>query len=489
MKRQYLIIAILALIVPALVRGLWFYRGLPPQRGEIATPDYASFTRPQAAISTPDVEDIKALGGKVLLDGFHGNQFTPNEIEALTSAIQARGGKVETIFDSISLESQLKQASAFISVSPSYFFAPYETQILKAFTERGGRILVFTDATRNLLFFDQFSGNPIAYGDSIAANSLLKVFDISINNDYLYNTETHEGNFRNVLFDDFGKNELTFGLSEVALYGAHSVESPSGLLLLRGPGTNLSSLDDAYDPDQGGAALSADGNVAAFGDFTFLASPYNTYTDNAALIQNLADFALSGVQGRTLANFPYLFNEKTVQVYIAQDLTKTTELVTALGLLQSSMRYLDIQLEFVEDLPRSGDAIVIGSYETLDEFETYLKKFDVTIDGGDYISTTEFGEVGRYGNGLLMYEAGTKGNTLVLLADTPEEVVSMINLAGSGGLYACLSSDRLAICSVGFGGDYYGGSEEESFDGTSTEETSTETSGEATPEATPTPGG
>lgn len=489
MKRQYIIIAILALILPALVRGLWFYRGAPPQRGEVATPDFASFTRPQAAISTPDVEDIKALGGRVLLDGFHGNQFTVNEIEALTSAIQARGGKVETVVDPISMEAQLKQASAFISVSPSYFFAQYETQILKSFADRGGRILIFTDATRNLLFFDQFSGNPIAYGDSIAANSLLKVFDISINNDYLYNTAVNEGNFRNVIFGDFGKSELTFGLNDVALYGSHSVESPSGLLLLQGAVTNLSSLDDAHDPDQGGAALSSDGNVAAFGDFTFLSPPYNTYNDNAALIQNLADFALSGAPTRTLANFPYLFNEKTVQVYIAQDLTKTTELVTALGLLQSSMRYLDIQLEFVEDLPRSGDAIVIGSYETLDEFETYLKKFDVTIDGGDYISTTEFGEVGRYGNGLLMFEAGAKGNTLVLLADTPEEVISMINLAGSGSLFACLSSDRLAICSVGFGGDYYSDSGEGTTDETFTEEPATETSGEATPEATPTPGG
>lgn len=489
MKRQYIIIAILALILPALVRGLWFYRGLPPERGEIATPDYASFTRPQVAVSTPDVEDIQALGGRVLLDAFHGNQFMPADVEALTSAIQARGGKVDTILDPISMESQLKQASAFISISPSFYYSQYEVQTLKNFAERGGRILVFTDATRNSLYYDMISGNPIAYGDSIAANSLLKAFDISINNDYLYNTELNEGNFRNVVFGEFGKSELTFGLSEVALYGTHSVESPSGLLLLQGAETNLSSTNDAYDPDQGGAALSADGNVVAFGDFTFLSSPYNTYTDNATLIQNLADFALSGTQTRTLANYPYLFNERTVQVYIAENLTRTTELVTALGLLQTSMRYMDIQLEFVEDLPRSGDAIVIGSYESLDEFDTYLKKFDVTIDGGDYISTTEFGEIGRYGNGLVMFDAESKGNTLILLADTSEEVVSMINLTGGAGLSSCLTSEKLAVCSVGFGGDYYSSSDE-STESTS-EETSTETTteGEATPEATPTPGG
>ena len=88
-----------------------------------------------------------------------------------------------------------------------------------------------------------------------------------------------------------------------------------------------------------------------------------------------------------------------------------------------------------------------------------------------------------------MYDAGTKGHTLVLLADTSEEIISMISLAGGGGISSCLLSDRLAVCSVGYGGDYY--SDSGSSDEFSSDETSTETpqEGEATPEATPTPGG
>lgn len=484
MKRPYLILAILALLLPALLRGLWFYRGLPAQRPEIATPDYASFTRPEAAVSTPDLENVDQFGGMVLLDAYHGNQFAMNEIDSLTSAVQARGGKMEIVTDAVSLENQLKSASAFVTVSPSATFTQYETQLLQSFTERGGRILVFTDATRYFLSFDFISGNPIALGDANAANSLLKLWDISVNNDYLYNTVKNEGNFRNVFFDDFAKSELTFGLSEVALYGARSVKSDSGEILLRGAETNLSSADDAHDPNAGGAALSADGSVAVFGDFTFLSAPYSTYTDNAALIQNLADFILSGSRVVNLNNFPYLFQGKTVQVFVSPDLQKTPSLVSALGSLQASMRFLNYQLEFVDKAPSSGNAIIIGTFEVTDEYDAYLKKADVEIDG-DLLNTTQFGEVSRSGNALVIFDAGKKGSTLVLAADSSDDLITLLGSIGYGSLGSCLTSDQVAVCSVGFDDIY----SDDSFSEDPSLETTPEGSLESTPEATPTPSG
>lgn len=483
MKRQYIFIAILALILPMLARGLWYYRGIPEKRPEIATPDYASFARPDAAVSTPDVEDIEELGGTVLLDASHGNLFTLNEIEALTSAIRARGGSVETIIDAYSLEIQLKTASAFVSVSPTLTYTQYETQLLRNFVERGGRMLVFADATRNLLFFDPISYNPIAYGDVHAANSLLKHWGIAIKNDYLYDTTENEGNFRNVLFDDFGKSELTFGLDQVALYGARSVEATSGLILLQAAETSLSSLNDAHDPNAGGAALSEDGNVAAFGDFTFLSPPYSAYTDNAILIQNLADFALTGGQARSLDLFPYVFAQTNVQFYISPDVERTSSLVTALGSLQSSLRYLNLTLEFVDDVPSSGDAILIGSFDATEDFEDYLKRADVEIDS-DFISSVAFGDVNRSGNGVILFNEGRNGNTLVLLADNPDDLIALIGVTGYGTISSCLTSPQVAICSVGYG--------ESSFDDFSEEPIIEETPSDpsqTTPEATPTPGG
>ncbi len=140
------------------------------------------------------------------------------------------------------------------------------------------------------------------------------------------------------------------------------METASGLILLGGSESNLSSSNDAHNPNQGGAVLSADGNVAAFGDATFLSSPYSTYTDNATLISNLADFALTGKQTITLQNFPYILNGKTVNVYIAPDLNKNTSLITALSGLQSSLRLMNIEMKFVDKFPTSGDTIVISTF-------------------------------------------------------------------------------------------------------------------------------
>lgn len=483
MKRQSITIAILALILPALLRALWFYRGIP-ERSEIATPDFTSFERPEVEINTPDTENVVQTEGMILLDYYHGNQFTLNEIEALAAAVRLRGATMESATDVYTLETLLKTAKAFVTVSPSVVFSQYESQLLGDFTERGGRILVFTDATRNQLYYDFVTGNPIAYGDASAANSLLKHYDISINNDYLYNTSTNEGNFRNVLFDKFGKSELTFGLNEIALYGARSVVTDSGLLLLQGPETNLSSLNDAHDPNAGGAALSADGSVAAFGDFTFLSAPYDTYTDNAALIQNLADFALAGSQTQTLDLFPYIFTQNTVQIFVSPDVEKDPSMVSALGSLQSALRLLNLKAAFVDEIPSSGDAILIGSFDATEDFEDYLLKADVEI-GDEFISTAAFGEINRGGNGVMLFEPGKNGNTLVLLAGSPDDIIALLGVMSYNSVGSCLTSERAAVCSVGSGDDFFFEEETEA----PLDESSTNQSGEPTLETTPTPGG
>lgn len=483
MKRNTILIALAALLLPALLRGLWFYRGVV-ERPEIATPDFTSLSAPGAPVNENDAnqEDIKQYSGLVLFDTIHGNQFAMTEVEALTGDIKQRGGQVELLNDTTLLEYKLKYARAFVTISPSIIFTADEARILKNFVERGGRLLVFTDATRNSIYFDYISGNPIVFSDANAANSLLGPFDISINNDYLYNLEKNEGNFRNVFFDSFAKNELTFGLKQVALYGTHSVESPSGLILLRGTESNFSSANDANDPAQGGAALSENGNVAAFGDFTFMSSPYNNYTDNAALISNLADFALSGRQKITLDNFPFVFNEKTVQVYLTSEVTKTAEMVAALGRFQASLKYINVQVEFVDELPEDGDAIIISSFAPIEEIAPFVKKFDLALEeGSEFVTVPSFGKIGIYGNSILLFDATTKGNRLVLLANSPEDTVIVMDTLSSGYLYGCVLQDNMAVCSVGYGSSY--------SETPAAEEAAPQSDGTTQPEGTPTPSG
>ena len=475
MKKNLIFIALAALILPTILRGLWFYRGFV-QRSEIATPDFESFNAPKAPFNpaTLNAEEIKQYDGMVLMDAIHGNQFSMSEIESLTSAIKQRGGQLEMLNDATQLEYKLKYARAFITLSPSVMYTADEIRILINFADRGGRLLVFTDATRYSIYYDYISGNPVTYGDVNAVNPLLAPFDISINNDYLYNLEKNEGNFRNVFFDEFAKSELTFGLKEVAFYGTHSVESPSGLILLRGTESTLSSANDANNPAQGGAALSADGNVIAFGDFTFLSSPYESYTDNASLIGNLADFALSSEQTVTLNNFPFLYASKTVQMYLSPELTKTAEMVAALGRLQAAMQSMNVTIEFVDEVPKDGDTIMFGTFSPVEEIMPFINKFDLIMEeGSEFVTVPGFGDIGIYGNGVLLFDASNKGSKLLLLASN-EDIIYLMDTLTSGYLSGCLLQETTAVCSVGYGSSSYGGGE------TSTD--TTDSTGEATPE-------
>jgi len=484
MKKNMLWIALAALIIPSLARGLLFYRGVP-QRPEIATPDYQALTVSQPPLKAQQVdEDIKQVSGIILFDFAHANQYQSAEVQSLKEAIEKRGGQVEVNTDSTLLEYKLKYASAYVVISPSLSNTENEIRVVKEYVERGGRLLVFADATRGLLNYDFFSGSVVNYADTNAVNPLLAPFDITVNNDYLYNVDEHEGNFRNVFFDDFGKDELTFGLKQVVLYGTHSLKSPSGLILLRGTESTLSSVDDAHDPDEGGAALSENGNVLVLGDFTFLTSPYQNVADNATLIANLADFAMGSKQTISLANFPYIFTQSVVQVYPASDIQLTAETIAAISGLQTSLQYVGNSIKIVNEVPRDGDTLILGTFASSADLLKFIDPFNISMDeSSETITIKNFGDVGRAGNGILLFEKNKDGNTLTLLADTPEDLLSLLATLTSGSLYGCVLQDDIGICSVGYGGSY----SEDTGEDTATEGTATPEP--ASTEVTPTPSG
>ena len=482
MKKVMFWIALTALIVPIIARGLWFYRGVPAQP-KIKTPDYQSLAAALIPLQTPEEEkNIKQIHGVVLLDYAHSNQYQLPEIQSLREAVEKRGGSMETAADTSSLAYKLKYASTYIVISPSTAFTAEDARIMQAFVERGGRLIVFTDATRGTVYSDFFTGSITNYSDANAVNPLLAPFEITINNDYLYNLNENDGNFRNVFFEKFGKHELTFGLKQVALYGTHSLKTPTGVILLRGAKSTLSSIDDSNDPNEGGAALSADGNVLAFGDFTFLTSPYQNAADNSTLIANIADFALNGKRTLSLENFPFVFSQPSVQLYPSSEVTLSAEAIASISGLQKSLDTMNTSINLVDEAPREGDAVILGTFTPGGDLEGFLEPFDITLDEDEFITLPKLGKIGRYGNGILLFEKNKKGNTLTLLADTSEDLVALIDVAASGSLDGCVLQDNIGICSVGYGGSYSEGEDT----GEATKEPTT-TEGEATP--TPVPQG
>lgn len=456
MKKNLILIAIAALLLPPLMRGVWFYRGVP-QRTEFQTPDYAALAAPQPPRSLSGVsadDEEMPVSGVVLIDLAHSNRFSMDEIASLTKAVKERGGAVELLTASEKLDFSLRYANAFITLSPSQAFTSDEIRLLTSFVQRGGRLLIFTDATRNIISYDFFSDTITVLGDTDAVNSLLEPFGIVVNNDYLYNLSYNEGNYRNILFEDFGDSGLTGGLQKIAFYGTHSVESPSGLILLRGTESTLSSIDDAHHPAQGGAALSQDGNVAVFGDFTFLTPPYNAYADNALLIENLAKFALSGKPARSLATFPFVFEKTTVQVYLASDLQLNSEMIAALGSLQLALQTVNLEIEITAK-PPEGDAIILGTFAPSEELEPFLKKFNLSLNEDREFFTLEgIGDIGKSGSGIVLLDMRKNGNALVLLASNAEDVLSLLRTVYNGYLNECLTQSHLAVCSVGYGGSF-----------------------------------
>jgi len=87
----------------------------------------------------------------------------------------------------------------------------------------------------------------------------------------------------------------------------------------------------------------------------------------------------------------------------------------------------------------------------------YFDQFGVTFeDGSETITIAGLGEIGRAGNGVILFLPRLNHNALVLLADTPEDLAMLINLAAYGDLSGCVVQQNIGVCPVGSGGAFGG---------------------------------
>jgi hypothetical protein len=458
-----MLMALAALVAPLVLRLVWFFPGITLPR-RIPTPDYASLRLPAAPISTIQARPVRKVGGNVLVDFAHSNLFQPEEIQALTDALTLRGARIELNSDASLLASDLKSVRAFIVISPASGFSETELQLVRGFVERGGRLVVFADATRGTMAYDA-SGNPAgAATDTNFVNPLLAPYGITVNADYLYNLTANDGNFRNVFLDALAPSGLIAGVRRVAFYGTHSVQADSGSALLVGSRETLSSQTDATPANDPGkvwaaAALSHAGNVVAFGDFTFMTPPYDTVVDNAVLIDNVADYLLQGKKSVDLADYPYVFDANTVNVLPTSNVQMTAELTGSLSHLESALGFSGFSMSIVQDAPADGNLIVLGTFAPSDDLAPYVRPFGIALDqSSEYVELSGFGKLGRSGNGLLLLRPADKRNTLTVLADTPDDLTSLLDTLSRGELSGCVLEGNVAACSVGSGGSFSQGS-------------------------------
>jgi hypothetical protein len=472
MKRFRLLLAIGAFLLPIAIRGLWFYRGFYKPIHPIPTPEYAELSLPTSPQGIERTEDEMADASEivVLLDWAHENKFDITELEGFINVLTELGAAVEIVqnpysSDGPTLDHRLKYADAYLVVAPSTAFSNNDMQHLTRFVERGGRLLVICDPTRvdsGLSSYDYESYYVNSLGSVVAANSLLAPFDLTFSDGFLYNLIENEGNYRNVIFRSFGEDSITTGLSTVAFYGVSAIVTNTGTPLIIGDRNTLSSRTDTSG-DWAPLACSQNGDVIALGDLTFLTPPYDRIADNQLLISNLIEFLVSGERQRDLSDYPFIF-QQPVAILESETFDLAAEtLQTVLGLENT----LDLELSIVEELTTDLDLIYFDSYSPSEDLRTVLESFEELVlpedseDGS--LSVPGFGQLNPAGIGTVLLSRSEERTTLILLANSSDELLTLADMLAEEEFYRCLLREHSAICKVG-AGEGFGPMDDYSFD-------------------------
>ncbi len=472
MKRKYIYIAVGIFLLPILVRGLWFYRGWYRAPSTLSAPDYESFRMPiPPTNSEPKSEEITDPDGRVVLfDYSHYNQFNFAELDPFLEDLSLRGARVEIVQETYEpgerpLHERLKYASAYVVIAPQASFSPTTVSLVERFVDRGGRLLVISDPTRNLYdyYYEYFSESYIS--EALMADSLLAPFDISYANDFLYNLLENEGNFRHVFFHQFAEDELTDDLSELVFYGSRSIQTNSGIALVTGDEQTRSSQTSA-DTDLAVAVRSLDGGVLAIGDFTFLTAPYNQVADNQIFIDHLIDFLLSRERSVDLTDYPYIFRQ-SVALLKSEDFDLTSETLETITSIQNTFNTRGQNIVFTDEPETDEDVIVLAPFDSESEYLDALENIDdlvLPIDTFENLTVPHFGEIASEGIGLVVIVQEDDRTLLFLLAASMDDVLELASILETDEIDNCLVWENIGICKAGSAMDYDYGFDDYDFD-------------------------
>jgi hypothetical protein len=500
MKPIRLIIALVMLLVPLAARTLWFYQGTYQRTQPVATPDYLSYTLPKVQISTPMPAPAPAVvaGQKpvVLFDLNHDNFYFLSDVAPLTHEIEQLGGRFEVVESSKTLEDQLKYASSLAVIVPTTEFSTTEILTIQRFVERGGHLLVITDPTLN--FGGGAAANPPVSSVEVA-NLLLDSYDITFNDDYVYNLTSNEGNFRHVIFSQFAKDPLTRSLSKVVFFSTHSIKTGQ-TALITGDAHSFSSLTDSG----GGlitAAAAQQGKVLAIGNMTFLTNPYYQVADNQQLVMNIGKFLVSQPQSIDLAEFPHLLS-RPVTLLVPASGPINQNLLSTLSTAQNGFQGLNLAAT-LSSKPVDGNDLVVFATMPVDKvYQSYIDPFKLvftkeppptatpTADLGlptpetsnatpeagggvpssslptlpsptstlvSYVNVPGFGKFATNGLGLVLFAPGKDRNTLIFLAGSGSDLNTMAGLVSAGSLQDCIVQGQVAVCNLSGGSGKGGG--------------------------------
>ncbi|MDH5508131.1 MAG: DUF4350 domain-containing protein, partial [Anaerolineae bacterium] len=407
-------------------------------------------------------EPVKS-SGRVVIDMSHDNHLFIDDLTPLRDRLTARGLEVSTLTDSSSaaLRKQLRGAKALVVIAPTSFYTQDGQQVIRDFVADGGYLLIAADPTRpipprganGLDLYDLFFPNSAIP----AVNSLANQFGVVYFDDYIYNLEDNQDNYRNVKMS-VSKNAdhpLTDGLETVVFFAAHSMSSE---------GTNLFANDeDLRSPLRRGesnlvaASLTSDDRVLALGDMTFLTTPYHNVADNDKFLSNIADWLASAERDWDLSDSPYLFHAPV-------DLVQLTEgnfdpyLVSQFGGLKSAFAQFGVQLFLREKADSDHDIILVGTFEDTNLIKKYLKDAGVTIklvddknrrssdDEKSRLVISGMGTIELAGSTLFIEDHSGDNVVVIVLAEELGGAVGSLGRLVNAEFASCVQHETVRLC-------------------------------------------
>ena len=371
--------------------------------------------------------------GVLLVDGAHGNDFSKGEVGALLSRVADRGYAIEFIgetngfgsFGSLGpaerislLDEGLRRADSFAVILPEDPYLGEEADIIERYVRKGGKVLLIADPTRDH-----------------EINSLSERFGMSFQPDYLWNMVEYDINFQNIFVRNFLTDEVTRGLSQIALYTAGSIKS-SGKGLAFTDGNTHSSMVERVEPFYP-MVKAGDGQVLAISDLTFMIPPQNAILDNDRLLSNLADYLTDSRREFELADFPHFFKSRIDILLGRADLFDVgTELKSMLSGFQKVS-----EIRGVEDLTR--DTVFLGLYEDSPEVAQYLEVAGVQVD--DALRTPFSPDISIRGTAIILLHRTEERHVLVILGESPRALADMVGQLRTGGFRGGLVSELLGV--------------------------------------------
>jgi len=483
-------LALLGLLAVAIFGGrwLWFHQG-SYRAPAIPTID-------PAAIALPDVVYASAMDepaqgdGRVVLDFSHANNVAVTDLTPLAVRLAARGVEVVLYDDGYDeLAPLLQSVSAFLILAPTTEYAPEECALLQAFVEDGGRLLLAADPTHTATEEDEDASELEAalFPESAipAINSIARRFGVVYFDDYLYNLETNAGNYRNVRLTEFdAEHTLTRDLESVVFFAAHSLRS-DGRALVSGDAVTRSSVRTG-ETDLAAVTLSADDNVLALGDITFLTAPYHTQADNDRFLNHIADWlAVDNRQREDFEDFPYVFKQPVDLVQLGAEWLDP-RLIVRTGELQAVFEAAGLTLELHAEADPAHDALLLGIFDGLTVTHPLLAEAGITVtlaapeeeakeaaktdtdaeESAESLTTTQtitqgmveietLGTLALDGTSLLVMEQEAGRRTLLVLAENADDVAAALERLVKRNFAGCVETDapddarRILVCSTG----------------------------------------